>query len=344
MMNTRIADYLQQFADYTPPETAETPRQANPLRTVDFDNGHIFYGLLEYALRYSPLNREAYTYYYSLSQKLLRTSRQEEYHVSKYFLEKLTTNASQIPVGETVDYHALHSIFNPVIGYYYYFVLRDYQGAEKYMLELLRNIDFMIGHGFEDGMYMKIEQYLNTARVYFNAGRYDDGARYAREVMAYLLSSEKESFEFPFSQTLRSKAQLESVLALFFNGLIFKSLPTPGVDNFFRHPFLIAVFADINVPYNERIDESLANAIDAFRLILQGHEKAALEKILANDVFGKQVPTSVRYFLLHFLLQYDNAYELLPDTLKEQLAVWQQHELRLSATQIRMPEVQPINV
>jgi len=343
MINNNIKDYLQQFADYTPPETAEAPREDHSLRSVNFDNGHIFYGLLEYVLQLSP-NREEYTYYYSLSQKLLRTSRSREQHISRYFLDKLMENAAQIPTGDTVDYHALNSIFNPVVGYYYYYVLHDYEGAEKYMLELLRNIDFMIAHGFEDGMYMKIEQYLNISRVYFNAGQYEKAAKYAKEVMCYLLSREQESFEFPFSQSLRTKAQLDSILALFFNGLIFKALPKAGTDDFFRHPFLVAVFGDIDVAYNELMDAPLAAAIDAFQLILRREHDTALDKILANAVFEKHVPTSLRYFLLHFLLQYDAVYALLPDTLKDGLAAYQQHELRLSAAQIRMPETQPINV
>jgi len=339
MPATTIMDCLRQLENFTPRMETATPVNRVP-RNNNFDNGHIFYAVLEYAIQFSP-EREKMTYYYSISQKLLIASRQNDRHVAGYLLNKLVDNGvSRVRLGTELSYHALHSVFNPAIAYYYYFLLHDYTNAEKYMLALLENIDYLIAHGFRDGMYMKIEQYLNTSRVYFNAGEYEKSAVYAREVMQYLLSDDPCTFEFAFRDVMHSSKQLTSILDLFFNGLIFKTLAKAGPGDFYRNRFLVSVFSDLDITYNRVMDQDLRQSITAFRLILEDRGEEALTVILDSRIFESHIPSSLRYFLLNWLLLRDEAGEI-PDQLRNSIVDYQRNELRLSDAQIGISQTQP---
>ncbi|NML40003.1 hypothetical protein HHL17_22570 [Chitinophaga sp. G-6-1-13] len=335
-----IADYLKQFEDYAPEPPKEADSSAASSNSNKFDNGHIFYALLEYIIRELP-EREKHTYCYSLSQKLLRVCQSKERNVATYFVNKVEEQYALLNEEQALEYHALRSIFNPVMAYYHYYLQHDYERAEGYMLGLLENIDYLIGHGFLDGMYMKIEQYLNTARVYFNAGQYDKSARYARVVMQYLLSSGKETFEFPFSEVLRSANQLNSILALFFNGLIFKALAKPESGAFFRNDFLLAVFREMDISFNEMMEPATRDALAILLRISEGEEEEGLEMALDTQIFNEKVPASMRYFVLTALLHHNNAGDLLPEPLKNNIRLYQEKELGLTASQINV--LRPLN-
>ncbi|QHS63769.1 hypothetical protein [Chitinophaga agri] len=332
MNASRIVDYLQLFEDYAPAPEKEPPGQVAS-KSNNFDNGHIFYALLEYVIKELP-EREHYTYCYCISQKLLRVCRAKEHNVATYFVDKIGEQYNRLNQDLALEYHSLQSIFNPVMAYYHYYLRHDYDNAEKYMLVLLDNIDFLIGHGFRDGMFMKIEQYLNTSRVYFNAGRYDESARYGREVMRYLLSNAKETFEFPFSDVLASQNQLRSILDLFFNGLIFKALANPESGSFFQHPFLLSVFANMDIAYNELIAPDTVKALEIFLLISEGKEEEGLDMAINANIFHEEVPASLQYFVLSALLNHQNAGDLLSASLKDNIRIYQEKALKLSVAQI----------
>jgi hypothetical protein len=342
MKENNIIAYLGQFEHLTPvANVAATNSNGMPARQNN-DLDHIFYAILEYALRFSS-DKTKYTYYYSLSQKLLRACHLGENKVATYFLEKFEgEKVSREQFENDVSYQALHSIFNPAIAYYYYHVKHDYVSAEKCMINSLANIDFLIEHGFDDGVYMKIEQQLNTFRVYFNAGEYDKAILYARKVMPFLLSSEKETYQFPFSKVLRNQKQLHSILNLFFNGIIFKTLGKASEDNFFQNNILVSIFSDLDVSYNEMLDGETAKTIDAFILILKNRAEEAADKIMATNVFDKSVPRSLRYFILSFLLQYGDVKEKLPEHLNNSIFTYQKDELNLSDAQLKITGTQPV--
>lgn len=335
MKENRILTYLAQLDQLTP--SVEAPATSNvPTVRQNDDLGHIFYAILSYALKFSD-EKIKYTYFYSLSQKLLRACNLGEKKVATYFLDKFEGDKVARPQFENeVSYQALHSIFNPAIAYYYYRVKHDYPTAEKYMLDSLKNVDFLIDHGFDDGVYMKIEQQLNTFRVYSSAGLKDESIRYAREVMSYLLSKDKETYQFPFSNVLGNKNQYHSILNLFFNGIVFKTLAKESDENFFKNEILVNIFTGLNVEYNEWLDVELAKTIDAFVMILNNDHESAVDKILETNVFDKSVPRSLKYFMLTFLLQYGDVKEKLSEELSSRIFTYQKEELHLSDAQIKV--------
>lgn len=363
-MNTNsIIHYLQQLEQKNwllPPPVTETPAEnsaapeadqagagevgtstnaaTNSRPRLDYDRDHIFYAILQYALKFSS-EKTRYTYFYSLSQKLLRACWQREFAVSTYYLEKLESDrVARESFENDISYHALYSVFNPAIAYYYYQLKKDYNAAEARMLRSLDDIEFLIKHGFNDGVFMKIEQHLNTFRVYHNAGDLEKAVFYARMVIRFLLSSEKESYDFPFAVVMRSQKQLNAILNLFFNGMIYKSIArTEDPEQFFHNSYLVSIFSDLDVPYNTSMDSDLGRTIDAFVLIINGKDEEAVSKILANErVFDPQTPVSIRYFIMAFLLHYGDVREKADEQLKNSIFTYLRTGLNLPETHLKV--------
>lgn len=334
MNESQIIEYLQLFESYTPTVERELEKSKDSVSNYkSYDSGHIFYALLNY-VQLTLNNREKLTYNYILSEKLFRVCREKEPNVASYFVDKILKQYCELDSNNPLEYHTIKAILNPVLAYYYYYLDKDYDNAQKYMIELLDSIDFLIDHGFDDGMYMKIEQYLNISKVYFNAGNHSQSAIYSRAVIKYLLSNEAETFQFPFSKILSFEGQYESILKSFLNGILFKAVGNTNIGNSLQNPYLSSVFDNLNISFNDKINSDLKNSLDIFLLILDNKVEKGLEKSIKSDIFNKQVPTSIQHLILAALMNFQNVSELIPLDLKIVIQNYQNNELKFTPSNI----------
>lgn len=336
MNESQIIEYLHLFEKYTPTSEKEL-EESKELESnhKNYDSGHIFYALLKY-VRPTEEVREKLIYNYILGEKLFRVCKEKEPNVSSYFVDKILEQNNNLDPNNLLEYHSVKSILNPVLAYYHYYLNKDYDNAQKYMVELLDNIDFLIDHGFEDGMYMKIEQYLNISKVYFNAGKYSESALFAREVIKYLMSNEKESFQFPFSSVLSFEGQYQSILQSFINGILSKAIGKIDTLDPLHNDYLFSIFDNLNIPYNDNINPYLKDSLDIFLLILNGKQMDGMEKSIKSNIFNKQVPTSIQHFILANMLNFQNVFQLIPSDLKSSIYAYQLNELNISTSKLRI--------
>jgi hypothetical protein len=336
MNESQIIGYLHLFEKYTPTIKKESEKSKDSeSKNKSYDSGHIFYALLKY-VRPTQEVREKHIYCYTLSEKLFRVCREKEPNVASYFVDKILQQNCSLDPNNLLEYHSIKSILNPVLAYYYYYLNKDYDSAQKYMVELLNNIDFLIDHGFDDGMYMKIEQYLNLSKVYFNAGKYSDSAQFAREVIKYLMSNGSESFQFPFSSVLSFEGQYQSILQSFINGILSKAIGKTDTLNSLHNGYLSSIFDNLNITYNDNISSSVKDSLEIFLLILNDRLMEGLEKSIKSNIFNKQVPTTIQRFILSTLLNFQDVSQLIPLDLKRSIYSYQLNELNLSTSNIRI--------
>jgi len=294
---------------------------------VHYDKHHIFYSVLIYlASKYGNENLIDYIYFYNQYEKLLNQSRENNLNIGIYYINKIKNLHKNYEYKSDLVKNGLDSLYHPAIAYYYYFVTKEYNLAEYYILESLKNIDFLISNGFKDGIFMKIEQWLNTFRVYYNMGNEDKAMFYSTEVLSYILGEDNSLFQIPFREVQQYESQLTQILDLFFNGVIFKVLSTSSGKAFFNNIFLLQILENLkNRDYNKNL--SIHNSINIMYLILTNN-KSAVSEILNTNIFTQEIPKSIRYFILKFLIKELN-FDLLEEKIKDQIIQYEKNELLL---------------
>jgi hypothetical protein len=304
--------YLEPALDKHNAHSGLPNQEKEKTNASEYDRGHIFYAVQEFASNCCN-ERVKHAYFYGLHQKLLRACLNKDKHLAGHFLSRLENNHIVKNESENLlSRHTLESIINPSVAYYYYTVGNDPAKAASYLTASLENIDYLIEAGFKDGMYMKIEQYLNSFRVAISSGNLADAASYAKDVTVYLLSAEKEKFEFPFAEVLRSPAQLKAILEMYMNAIIFKTLGNPLLEEHVKESLLLSVFSNDPINYNTNVEHELKTALAVFSSFLVKADPEMLSEEAIASVLAAKVPSSVQYYMLTRLLE-NTSEELLPD-------------------------------
>lgn len=304
-------------------------------RQMFYDRNHIFYAILQFVVNQSPSSDKFYCFYLqTLSEKILNYVRREEKNVCLHYFDKIEAVTAAHHYKDKVTEEGMKSLYFPTMAYYYYTLGKDNEKALGLMFETLKCVDTLIEAGFDDGMYMKIEQYINTYRVYHNMQQWDNAYKFIYEVIAYLLGNEVPDFQIPFQNVMSSRKQLYDIYNLFFNGVIFKCLNNYPSNNFFEQPLLLQLVNDILELENPLADTFLVDALQAMQYILTQQYAKALEKIGNQNIFHAEIPSSIRHFLLAFMLEQQGGVDVLDTTLATKVAAYQKNVLRLSPLQI----------
>jgi hypothetical protein len=324
MMTEPILSFLQN--SFGTMSFDNEPNGQRPKLAPDNDKNHVFYALLSYNRDKSD-NKLRFTYLYSLHQKLLRASLLKEWHIAEHF--KLKIELEEHLLGES-DFSktSMLSIRDPAIAFYYYHLKKDYNAALQYMSSSLKNIDILINDGFSDGMFMKIEQLLNTFRVHYTAGNYVDAANFAKHVFSYVVGSSNDFFQFPLKEVIRSNHQLHEILHLYINSILSKSINLenePKANN----DFLIAAINDIHIPLNTEIEPLFVESFNLIKLFLLPTKDEAFDKLLRTDVFNKDVPVYIQHYLLITLLAHPGVIEGASLDLLSRIGKYQKSILKL---------------
>ncbi|GAA3953255.1 hypothetical protein GO495_22105 [Chitinophaga oryziterrae] len=292
---------LVSYLDAAPAEHNENAGTSAKPNTVEYDKGHIFYAVQEFASDFCN-ERVKHAYFYGMHQKLLRACQNKDMNLAGYFLSKLENNPVVKNESENlISRNTLESIINPSVAYYYYAEGNNYQKAADYLALSLENIDYLIDTGFRDGMYMKIEQYLNSFRVAVSAGNFEEATSYAKDVMLYLLSSGREKFQFPFSEVLRSADQLKGILDMYINAIVFKTTGIPLLTGN-GEEVLLTVFSDGPASYGAYVGDELKAALAGFISVLSNAGPVTASEELLAAVFSQKAPASIQYFVLRRLI------------------------------------------
>lgn len=280
----------------------EPARVSRPKLSPDNDKNHIFYALLAYNEEKKSNNKLRFTYLYSLHQKLLRASLLKEWNLAEHFKKKIELEDHFL--GESsFSKTSMLSVRDPAIAFYYYYLIKDYNAALKYMIASLGSIDVLINDGFKDGMFMKIEQFLNTFRVHYNAKNYTDAAYFGKEVLSYLLGNDSEHFQFPIKDVIRSSQQYHEILHLYLNSIFSKSIKN-GNDFEVNENFLVVAIGNIQLRADREIDSLLLESLRLIQLFITSDQKIALESLVTTNVFNVNVPVYIQYYFIQILKNY----------------------------------------
>lgn len=306
-LSNKISDYLSNlFANKNLEASCQFDQKGAFAK--ENEKNHIFYALSKYVVPKAD-NFVAFTYLYSVHNKLLRDCWGKNFNMAEYHKNELLQDSLYENVN-TVGKEAMFAITNPAIAFYYYKLLHHYDEAIIKLNESVQNIDFMIADGFKDGMFMKIEQKLNMFRVYASDKNYSQATKHAVELLDYIVGSEAFNFEFPFQEVVQNPTMYHNIINLYVGSFIGRARVNSS-DDLYDDGFLKDIFCNLSLKFNELIDPEVKVALQSVPYLLSGETEEAFAILSSTDVFNSPVPLQLQALILSSLLKQDGVYDLM---------------------------------
>ena len=288
---------------------------------IEYTKNNIFHAILDFIIsENNSLNKMDYLTLFYTYEKLLDHARMRDYNICEYYVDKINFLHKEVEFDSNLSFQGMNSLYNPAIGYYYYSI-KDFDQSIQHMLSSIQNINELINYGFHDATFIKIEQYLNIFRLYYDFQLSNEAVQYAINVINYILGEVNYHFEeYPIEKVIRNENQYNEIIIIFFNAIIFKILRNySDVNDIFKDNTLRIFFSCLFYS-DEKSKNYIFEAIDLLKNIFERDlDSECFCQIICNKevLFNTKVPSSIRFILFKFILNKMNFSETTKEVISK---------------------------
>jgi hypothetical protein len=297
---------------------------------VDYDRNHVFFDILRFSSNnISQEEKQDMYYQFNCYQRILDNARSGKPKLAEYWIDHLA--GLPINYSSETSQHGMNCLHYPALAYYFY-VVKDYANALDRIESSFKSIDALFDAGFQEAVFMKIEQKLNEFRIHFSTNQRDTAFQVMGGLLSYLVSEQKNTdFQIPASKVARNHEEVIGLFNYCFDSLFFRIYRSKNSTASFQDEFMERIIKEVSSHISPEFD-FLQKPLQAFEAVMNNDEKTFLQLASENELFDDRLPAMMRYAYLLFMARVFNDAEM-------ELGEFDAAFLSYNKTKLKLPDL-----
>ena len=294
---------------------------------VDYDRNHVFFDILRFSSNnISQEEKQDMYYQFNCYQRILDNARSGKPKLAEYWINHLA--GLPINYSSETSQHGMNCLHYPALAYYSY-IVKDYATALERIESSFKSIDALFDAGFQEAVFMKIEQKLNEFRIHYSTNQRDTAFVVMGGLLSYLVSEQKnKDFQIPASQVARNHDEVVGLFNYCFDSLFFRIYRSKNTATSFQDEFMERIIKEVSGHLAPEF-EYLQKPLMAFEALLNNDEKTFLQLASENELLDDKLPAMMRYAYLLCMARNFNESEMELGSFDEAFLAYNKTKLKL---------------
>ncbi len=268
-----------------------------------FDRNHIFFSILEFALKNSSVGeREVMLFSFSNYEKILSHARSGQIKMAAYMITCMDERC--LRVSTPAAQYGMDGLYYPMMAYYAY-VCKNYSDAIGYLNKAFDSIDQLYVCGFDQAIRMKLEQTLNLFKVLHAEKKIDQAVSVAKDLIRYLLGHQL-SFHSVSSKTIyQNDDEWLATCHYYINSIIYQIIRKNDTIPVTESTYVDVLCKEMSfILSSDNIDDrtsDLHNTLQLIAMMSYCDLESIMDFLENHTIFSHNVPTCLRYFIIEYI-------------------------------------------